>query len=97
MLDGMTIDAEGMLWTAHFRGARVSRWDPATGRKLASYPIPTYNVTCMCFGGERMDELFITTASVLMEGSTEDQRIHAGALYRLKPGVTGMAAFKFGG
>ncbi|KHE67686.1 SMP-30/gluconolactonase/LRE family protein, partial [Halobacillus sp. BBL2006] len=29
--DGMTIDEEGMLWIAHFGGAKVSRWNPATG------------------------------------------------------------------
>jgi sugar lactone lactonase YvrE len=97
MPDGMTVDSEGMLWVAHFRGAQATRWDPSSGRKLASFPVPTYNITCPCFGGERMDELFLTTASVLMEGSTEEQRVQAGSLYRLEPGVTGKAAYKFGG
>jgi sugar lactone lactonase YvrE len=86
-----------MLWVAHFRGAQVSRWNPRTGEKIASYPIPTYNVTCSCFGGARMDELFVTTASVLMEGASDEQKTHAGALFRMKPGVAGKEAFKFGG
>jgi len=28
--DGMTIDAEGMLWVCHWGGARVTRWNPKT-------------------------------------------------------------------
>jgi sugar lactone lactonase YvrE len=96
MPDGMTIDAEGMLWIAQFRGARVSRWNPRTGRRLASYQVPTYNTTCCCFGGKNMDELFITSASVLMDGADESQIACAGSLFRLRPGVSGREAYRFG-
>jgi sugar lactone lactonase YvrE len=97
MPDGMTIDTEGMLWIAQFRGAKVSRWNPHTGQRLASYPVPTYNITSCCFGGEKFDELFITSASVLMEGANESQRACAGAVFHFCPGVTGTEAFRFGG
>nr|WP_252315065.1 SMP-30/gluconolactonase/LRE family protein [Sinobaca sp. H24] len=30
--DGMTIDANGNLWIAHFEGSRVSCWNPDTGK-----------------------------------------------------------------
>ncbi|MDR1421085.1 MAG: SMP-30/gluconolactonase/LRE family protein [Treponema sp.] len=97
MPDGMTIDTEGMLWIAQFRGAQVSRWNPRTGKRIASYPVPTYNTTSCCFGGKNFDELFITSASVLMEGAGESQRACAGSLFHLYPGVTGTEAFRFGG
>lgn len=32
--DGMAIDAEGMLWIAHFDGAKVCRWHPDSGEIL---------------------------------------------------------------
>jgi sugar lactone lactonase YvrE len=97
MPDGMTIDTEGMLWIAQFRGAKVSRWNPHTGQRIASYPVPTYNITSCCFGGEKFDGLFITSASVLMEGASESQRACAGSVFHLHPGVTGTEAFRFGG
>jgi sugar lactone lactonase YvrE len=95
--DGMTIDMEGMLWIAQFRGAKVSRWNPHTGQRIASYPVPTYNITSCCFGGEKFDELFITSASVSMEDASESQRACAGSVFHLHPGVTGTEAFRFGG
>jgi sugar lactone lactonase YvrE len=93
--DGMTIDAEGMLWIAQFRGAKVSRWNPRTKERIASYPVPTYNITCCAFGGDNMDELFITSANVLMEGSTIEQRKLAGSLFRIKTGTKGLEANRF--
>ena len=30
--DGMTSDAEGMLWVAMWGGAKLTRWNPATGQ-----------------------------------------------------------------
>ncbi|MDR3354913.1 MAG: SMP-30/gluconolactonase/LRE family protein [Synergistaceae bacterium] len=93
--DGMTIDSEGMLWVAQFRGAKVSRWNPRTRERIAEYPVPTYNITCCTFGGCDMDELFITSANVLMEGSTKDQQKLAGSLFKLKPGVKGLKPNRF--
>ncbi len=38
--DGMTSDSEGMLWVAMWGGAKLTRWDPATGHLLAADPLP---------------------------------------------------------
>ncbi len=43
--DGMTVDAEGMLWVAHWDGGRVTRWNPLDGRLLATVAIPADRVT----------------------------------------------------
>jgi sugar lactone lactonase YvrE len=59
--DGMTMDNEGMLWIAHYGGYQVARWHPETGKKLETIAIPAKNVTCCVFGGELLDELYITT------------------------------------
>ncbi len=68
--DGMTIDNEGMLWIAHWEGWQVARWDPSTGNKIHSIHLPVSLVTSICFGGENMDEMFITSARV---GLTDEQ------------------------
>lgn len=59
--DGMTIDCEGKLWVAMFGGGAVLRFDPETGAVLDRVELPCPNVTCACFGGPEMEDLFITT------------------------------------
>ena len=59
--DGMSIDAEGMLWIAFYRGGCVARWNPETGELLQRVDIPAPHVTSCCFGGPELKTLFITT------------------------------------
>lgn len=61
--DGMTIDTEGMIWVACYKGAKVVRFDPKTGNLLRSIPIPALRVTSCCFGGKDYDELYVTCAT----------------------------------
>lgn len=95
--DGMTIDSEGMLWIAMWGGGCVGRWDPRTGTQLDIVRVPAMRVTSCAFGGEKLDELYITTARTgLSEFELADQP-HAGGLFRTRPGVAGVAAFEFAG
>ncbi|MBB6673486.1 SMP-30/gluconolactonase/LRE family protein [Cohnella nanjingensis] len=95
--DGMTIDSEGMLWVAHWGGWQVSRWDPATGEKLLSIPVPASQVTSCAFGGPDLDKLYITTARVgLDEAKLADQPL-AGGLFCAEIGVRGLPAVPFRG
>jgi len=93
--DGMCIDAEGMLWVAHFGGWKVSRWDPETGDRLAEIPLPCAQVTCCAFGGPELDDLYITTASIGLSATEREQQPLAGAMFVVKPGVAGVAANRF--
>nr|WP_255688777.1 SMP-30/gluconolactonase/LRE family protein [Pontibacillus sp. HN14] len=95
--DGMTIDEEGMLWIAHFGGAKVSRWNPATGEKVDEIQVPALNVTCCVFGGENMNELFITTARKDMSEEDLQKYPHAGGLFKVKTNVRGCESYKFSG
>lgn len=93
--DGMCIDAEGMLWVAQFGGWKVSRWNPETGEKIGEIKLPCAQVTCPSFGGENLDELYITTASI---GLSEEERAAqplAGMTFVVKPGVCGVQPNKF--
>ncbi|WP_243767420.1 SMP-30/gluconolactonase/LRE family protein [Paenibacillus agricola] len=95
--DGMTIDAEGMLWVAQWGGWQVSRWNPHTGELLATIPVPVAQVSSCTFGGANLDELYITTASVRQTAEFLAKQPHAGGLFRVKPGVTGLQTHFFGG
>ncbi|WP_137790272.1 SMP-30/gluconolactonase/LRE family protein [Bacillus sp. E(2018)] len=95
--DGMTIDEEGMLWIAHWGGAQVSRWNPETGEQLSSIPIPSLNVTSCTFGGENMDELYVTTARKNTSAENLERFPEAGGLFKVRPGVKGIPAYSFKG
>jgi sugar lactone lactonase YvrE len=91
--DGLTVDAEGGVWTALYDGGAVRRYAPE-GRLDAVIEIPARKVTACTFGGDRMDELFITTSR---EGLEPGDDPRAGALFRALPGVTGVPVREFAG
>ncbi len=93
--DGMTIDAEGMLWVALFHGAAVIRIDPRSGELLRRYAIPAKNVTSVAFGGAALETLFVTTASIAMDADERDRYPLAGKLFGCRPGVRGAPSFRF--
>ncbi|HVY76094.1 MAG TPA: SMP-30/gluconolactonase/LRE family protein [Puia sp.] len=95
MPDGMTIDNEGMLWIAHWNGFAVRRWDPATGDLLASLPVPAPQVTSITFGGENLDEAFITTAKTGLTTEQLAQYPLSGHLFTCRLPYKGMAADRF--
>lgn len=94
--DGMTIDQEGMLWIAGWGGKGVSRWNPYTGDKLEFIPVPAVNVTSCTFGGEEMDELYITTARTRTTEEDLQKYPHAGGVFKVKTGVKGCLNYSFG-
>lgn len=94
--DGMCVDAEGMIWVAQWGGYKVSRWNPQTGEKLGEISVPEPQSSACAFGGEGLDELYITSARGGVDEGLLSQYPHAGGLYRIKPGVKGLPAFSFG-
>lgn len=95
--DGMTSDMEGMIWVAHWGGYQVTRWDPTNGKLLNKVSIPAPIVTSCCFGGENMDELFVTTARVGLPEEILLEYPSAGGLFRIKTNVKGVPTYSFGG
>ncbi|HEY2349170.1 MAG TPA: SMP-30/gluconolactonase/LRE family protein, partial [Puia sp.] len=82
--DGMTIDSEGMLWIAHWDGWQITRWDPLSGEKILSIPLPVARVTSCCFGGVLFNDLYITSArNGLSQDQLREQPL-AGSLFVIK-------------
>jgi sugar lactone lactonase YvrE len=92
--DGMTMDAEGMLWIAHWDGWRVTRWNPLTGQLLQTIQVPVARVTSCAFGGPNLNQLFITTAQPTQSDPAQPQ---AGGVFVAQPGVCGLPAFEYVG
>ena len=88
--DGMTVDAEGCVWSASAGGSALYRYTP-DGEEDRKVDFPTAKIiSSVTFGGECMDEIYVTTIG----GDTKDVNgKDSGALFRLKPGVKGVADF----
>lgn len=95
--DGMTIDEEGMLWVALWEGWGLCRWDPRTGRLLERVDVPVAKATSCAFGGQALDRLYITTASIGLRPNRSKSQPHAGGLFVMEPGVRGLPAVPFAG
>ncbi|MBN2503121.1 MAG: SMP-30/gluconolactonase/LRE family protein, partial [Anaerolineales bacterium] len=61
--DGLTIDTEGCMWSAHWGGWKVSRYDPQ-GKVMEVIEMPVEFPTSCFFGGPDLSTLFITSARV---------------------------------
>ena len=94
--DGLTVDSEGFVWAAHWGGWRVSRYDP-NGKQEREIRVPVELVTCIGFGGESLDELYITTAWYNLSDSQRKAQPLAGDLFRLKTDIKGIVEPEFSG
>ncbi len=94
--DGMTIDNEGMLWIAHWDGWQVTRWNPVSGEKLYQVQLPAAKITSCTFGGENLDDLYITSAKVGLSVDELKNQPLAGCLFVIKNcGFKGLNAVEF--
>lgn len=87
--DGMTVDAEGYVWSARWEGSRVVRYDPS-GQEVMRIDFPAKKVSCVTFGGDDYRDLYFTTAG---GDNKEENGPGAGGLYRLRTGIRGVPEF----
>lgn len=91
--DGLTVDAEGGVWVALNGGGAVHRYDSG-GVRDAVVELPVRQVTACTFGGEHLDQLYITTSR---EGLAVDDEPAAGSLFLAEVGSTGQPVRTFAG
>jgi D-xylonolactonase len=87
--DGMTVDAEGHVWSARWDGGCVVRYAP-DGSEERRIAFPARKVSSITFGGEHCRDIYVTTAG----GDNKAQEgAGAGALFRVRAGVQGVPEF----
>lgn len=92
--DGMTTDAEGFIWIAHWGGSRISRWSP-DAKLDREIRLPAPQITSITFAGANLDRMFVTSAA---HGLDRDKERFAGALFEVDAGgVRGLAPGLFAG
>ena len=88
--DGMTVDAEGYVWSGHWDGAVAVRYAP-DGSVDRRIHFPANQVSCVTFGGDDYTDMYVTTAG------GDDRTTNgpgAGALYCVSAGVRGLPEFR---
>jgi D-xylonolactonase len=84
--DGLAMETGGGFWSARWDGSRLVHHQPdgTADRELA---IPTLRPTSCCFGGEKFDQLFVTSA----RSDDEPPASLAGSVWRVTGAGTGRA------
>jgi sugar lactone lactonase YvrE len=91
--DGLTVDAEGGVWVALNHSRTVRRYTP-DGAPDTVVEVQPRQVTACTFGGDRLDELFITTSR---ENLSPGEDPLAGSLFRAEVGIRGLPVREFAG
>lgn len=87
--DGMTVDAEGCIWSARWNGGCLVRYDP-DGAETLRIPFPAKKVTSIAFGGPAYTDMFVTTAG---GDRKSEEGLGAGGLFHLNLGIAGRPEF----
>ena len=96
MPDGLIVDANGFIWSGHWAGSKLTRYD-ADGKVKRQFSFPVEHVISCAFGGPDMDELYITTSQWdFTEKELKEQPL-AGDLFCLKTDVKGSLEPEFAG
>ena len=95
--DGMTTDADGRLWIAHWGGACVTCHDPDTAAELQRVQLPTSHITNVAFGGADLRTLFISSARFGLSTAKLAVEPLAGALFAVDTSARGLPAHRFAG
>ncbi len=94
--DGLTVDAEGHVWSVHNAIGKVVRYSPE-GKIECEVRLPVPRPCGCIFGGENLDVLYITTARETLTPEQISQYPLSGSLFAVNPGVRGIPETPFGG
>ena len=89
--DGMTVDADGHIWVAHWGGGRISRFTP-DGKLDRAIALPARQVTNICFAGPDLDRMFVSSAAIGLDATPYD-----GGLFEVDCGGRGLPTHLFAG
>ena len=93
--DGLTVDAEGYVWNAHYNGWRITRYSPdATMDRVVRMPVQ--HVTSVTFGATP-GTLFATTSYFRLNAEERLAQPTAGHVFAMESGTQGIVEPAFAG
>ncbi len=93
--DGMTMDRDGNLWVAFWGGACIRQFTPSA-ECLQTCSIPALQVTSVCFGGDDLRTLFVTTARTGLSDAMLQLYPLSGSVFSMPSAVGGVLPMAFG-
>ena len=89
--DGMTVDADGNIWSACWGGAQIIQFDPE-GTEISRIKFPAVQTSAVMFGGDDFTDIYVTTATFGSDDPVTDDMPPAyrsisnrgGQLYRVR-------------
>lgn len=94
--DGLTVDAEGCVWSAQWGGWRITRYDP-DGKIERVVKLPVPNPTSCAFGGPDLTDLYVTTAWLGLSDGERRAAPGSGDLYVMHTDIRGLPEPKYTG
>ena len=97
--DGMTIDAEGFVWSNQVGLGRIVRYDPdGKIERIVQLPVP--RATDCTFGASHLDTLYVTSARETMTSQQLEKAPLSGSLFAINmgdAGIRGLPSMPFSG
>lgn len=87
--DGLTVDAEGYVWSARWDGWSLYRYSP-DGEQVRRIEFPAKQVSSVTFGGDDLTDMYVTTAG---GHDRQSNGPSAGALFKMNLGIKGAPEF----
>lgn len=97
--DGLTVDAEGFVWSAQWYGKCIVRYDP-DGKMERRIETPAKQTSSLAFGGPDLTDIFITSAAKstpmpeMPPGYDPSSGFFGGPLYHVNLGIQGKPEYK---
>jgi sugar lactone lactonase YvrE len=85
--DGMVVDNDGTVWSAHYNGSGIFK-HAADGSIIDKITFPIPKITSLCFGGPNFDTFYVTSA-----GGDKNKDNEEGSLYSVEANVKGPKEF----
>lgn len=87
--DGAAVDVDGNYWVAMYEGASVLQLSP-TGNILQRIATPVKCPTMVCFGGDDLRTLYVTSARAGRPENELAADVPAGSLFKIRVEATGL-------
>jgi sugar lactone lactonase YvrE len=94
--DGLCVDADGCVWVALWGAGQVRRYTP-DGTLDKTISVPANLTTACCFGGDRLTDLYITTARVGLSDEELAEQPMSGSVFVVPNAGAGMPSTVFAG
>jgi sugar lactone lactonase YvrE len=94
--DGLTVDSEGLVWSAVWDRWRVLRFAP-DGTIERTVRMPVQRLSSCMFGGPELEMLYITSVCVELGWDALKSGPLAGSLFAISTDEPGLQEVPFGG